>query len=122
MTEILLTEENAAQRLGVSPDEMRTMIRNGEIRALRVGDRMKIPETDLQEFLDQKRGRVTGDLTMAELRTLAEFKDHLIQALEDAGVQEKLQECVGVKGFRQQLLAALDHPEIRAKLGEIPHR
>ncbi|MDD1647599.1 MAG: helix-turn-helix domain-containing protein, partial [Methanomicrobiales archaeon] len=104
---------------GISPAAMRTMIRNGEIRALRVGGRMKIPAADLQAFLDQKEGRVTGDLTMAELRTLDEFKGHLIQALEDAGVQEKLQECVGGKGFRQQLLAALDHPEVRAKLGKV---
>ena len=119
MADELLSAGEAAKRLGVSPATMRTIIRNGEIRALRVGGRMKIPAADLQAFLDQKEGRVTGDLTMAELRTLDEFKDHLIQALEDAGVQEKLQECVGVKGFRQQLLAALDHPEVRAKLGKV---
>ena len=119
MADDLLTSGEAARRLGISPAAMRTMIRNGEIRALRVGGRMKIPAADLQAFLDQKEGRVTGDLTMAELRTLDEFKGHLIQALEDAGVQEKLQECVGVKGFRQQLLAALDHPEVRAKLGKV---
>jgi excisionase family DNA binding protein len=122
MANELLTAGEAARKLGVTPAAMKAMIRNGEIRALRVGGRMKVPAAELQTFLDQKEGRVTGDLTMAELRTLDEFRGHLIQALEDAGVQEKLQECVGGKGFRQQLLAALDHPEVRVKIGEIRGR
>jgi len=122
MADLLLSAGEAARRLGVSPATMRTMIRNGEIRTLRVGGRVKIPGGDLQPLLDQKQGRVTGDLAMAEVRALDEFKGNLIQALEDARVQEKLQECVGGKGFRQQLLAALDHPEIRARVAKIRNR
>jgi len=62
MTEILLTEEDAAQRLGVSPDEIEDHDpERGDQGGSGVGDRMKIPETDLQDSWTRNGGgsRVT---------------------------------------------------------------
>ena len=122
MVETLLSTKEAAARLGISLSAMRTMIKHGEIRALRRGNLMKVSEADLQTLLDQKRGRMEGDMTMSEVRALDEFKRHLIQALEDQGVKQSLQECIAGAPFREQFLEALDLPEVREKLASIRKR
>ncbi|MGA2935148.1 MAG: helix-turn-helix domain-containing protein [Methanomicrobiales archaeon] len=122
MPETLLSPKEAAGRLGVSVTTMRTMIRNGEIRTLRKGRLVKVSEADLQTLLDQKRGRMEGDMTMSEVRALDEFKRHLVQALEDKGVKQSLQECIGGAGFKEQFLEALDLPEIQEKLARVRKR
>lgn len=122
MAETLLSTKEAAARIGVSLSAMRTMIKNGEIRTLRRGNLVKVSEADLQALLDQKRGRMEGDMTMSEVRALDEFKRHLVQALEDKGVKQSLRECIGEAGFKEQFLEALDLPEVREKLASIRKR
>ncbi|MDD1663341.1 MAG: helix-turn-helix domain-containing protein [Methanomicrobiales archaeon] len=122
MPETLLSPKEAAGRLGVSLTTMRTMIRNGEIRTLRKGKLVQVSLADLQILVDQKRGRMAGDLTMSEERALDEFKRNLIQALEDKGVKQSLRECMGGAGFKDQFLEALDLPEVKEKLAEIRNR
>jgi excisionase family DNA binding protein len=119
MAEILISIKMAAERLGVSQATLRTMIRNGEIKALRKGRLVMVSEGDLKDLLDQKRGRMTGDMTMSEVRALDEFKEHLVQALEDEGVRQSLIRCIGRAGFREQFLESLDLPEVREKLAKI---
>jgi hypothetical protein len=63
-----------------------------------------------------------GDMTMSEVRALDEFKRHLVQALEDKGVKQSLQECIGGAGFKEQFLEALDLPEIQEKLARVRKR
>jgi len=122
MPETLLSTKEAAARLGISLPTLRTMIRNGEIRTLRRGNLVKVSEADLQTLLDQKRGRMEGDMTMSEARALDEFKRNLVQALEDEGVKQSLRECIGRAGFKGQFLEALDLPEVKEKLAKIRKR
>lgn len=119
MAEILISTKMAAERLGISQATLRTMIRNGEIKALRKGRLVMVSEADLADLLDQKRGRMPGDMTMSEFRALDEFKEHLVRALEDEEVRQSLVRCIGKAGFREQFLEALDLPEVREKLARI---
>jgi len=118
----LISPREAAGRLGVSLAAMQTMIRNGEIKALRKGRLVKVSEADLQDLLDQKKGRMAGDMTMPEIRSLDEFKENLVQALDDRVVKQALQRCIGGAGLRRQVLDALDSPEVREKLRKIQGR
>ncbi|MDD1669944.1 MAG: helix-turn-helix domain-containing protein, partial [Methanomicrobiales archaeon] len=86
----LISPREAAGRLGVSLAAMQTMIRNGEIKALRKGRLVKVSEADLQDLLDQKKGRMAGDMTMPEIRSLDEFKENLVRALDDRVVKQAL--------------------------------
>jgi excisionase family DNA binding protein len=122
MPETLISTKEAAGRLGVSLATIQTMIKNGEIKALRKGRLVKISEADLRVLLDQKQGRMEGDMSMSEIRSLDEFKQNLVRALEDKVVKQALQRCVGGTGFRDQLLNALDSPEVQAKLEKIRRR
>jgi excisionase family DNA binding protein len=114
-----VSTKDAAERLGIPLSALRTMIKNGEIKALRKGRLVRVSEAGLEDLLDQKRGRMTGDMTMSEIRALEEFKGHLVQALEDEGVRRSLIRCIGEAGFREQFLQALDLPEVREKLAKI---
>ncbi len=114
-----VSTREAAERLGVSPAAVRIMIRQGEVRAVRKGRLVKVAEADLQDLVDQKQGRMAGDMDMSEIRALDEFKRNLSQALEDEGIKQSLRECVAGTGFRDQLLGALDDPEIRERIRKI---
>ena len=118
----LISPREAAGRLGVSLAAMQTMIRNGEIKALRKGRLVKVSEADLQDLLDQKKGRMAGDMTMPEIRSLDEFKENLVRALDDRVVKQALQRCIGGAGLKRQVLDALDSPEVREKLRKIQGR
>jgi excisionase family DNA binding protein len=119
MPETFISMKEAAGRLGVSPAAMQTMIKHGEIKALRKGRLVKVSEADLETLLDQKRGRMEGDMTMSEIRSLDEFKQNLVRALDDRVVKQALQRCIGGAGFREQFLAALDTPEVKEKINRI---
>ena len=90
-----LPEREAAARLGVPPSALKAMIENGEIGAVKKGRTMMVPVSDVDDILGQKRGRMAGDMSMAEERTLDEFKRNLIQALDDQAVKQALQRCLG---------------------------
>jgi excisionase family DNA binding protein len=122
MAEKFVSTREAAERLGISLSTMRTMIRHGEIKALRKGRLVRVSEADLQDLLDQKEGRMAGDMDMSEIRALEEFKRNLSRALEDEGIKQSLRECVRGTGFREQLLEALDLPEVQEKLAGIRRR
>jgi excisionase family DNA binding protein len=119
MAEKLISTKEAAERLGVSLPALRTMIRNGEIRAIRKGRLLMVSDGDLRDLLDQKRGRMAGDMTMSEMRALDEFKENLVQALDDKVVKQALQRCIGGAGLREQVLEALDSPDVQKKLMKI---
>jgi len=122
MTGKFLPPREAAARLGVPLSVLKGMIRNGEITAVRKGGTMMISVADLDELLEQKHGRMAGDLAMSEVRALDEFKQNLVQALDDKVVKQALQRCIGGAGFRDQLLTALDLPEVQEKLSALPKK
>lgn len=55
MVEKLYSPEEAANLLGVSLRTMRTIIKNGEIRHVRIGRLVKISDGDLQKFIDNNK-------------------------------------------------------------------
>jgi len=122
MTGKFLPPREAAARLGVPLSVLKGMIRNGEITAVRKGGTMMISVADLDELLEQKHGRMAGDLAMSEVRALDEFKQNLVQALDDKVVKQALQRCISGAGFRDQLIAALDLPEVQEKLSALPKK
>jgi hypothetical protein len=65
---------------------------------------------------------MAGDLTVPEVRSLDEFKQNLVRALDDTVVKQALQRCIGGPGFRDQFLEALDLPEVQEKLAGIRKR
>jgi excisionase family DNA binding protein len=119
MAEKFVSTKEAAERLGITPTSLRTMIKHGEIKALRKGRLAVVSEADLRTLLDQKQGRMEGDMAMSEIRALEEFKENLVLALEDKVVKQALQRCIGGAGFKKQFLEALDAPEVREKLTRI---
>ena len=90
-----LPEREAAARLGVPPSMLKAMIKNDEIGSVKKGRTMMVPVSAIDELLSQRRGRLAGDLSMAEERSLDEFKKNLIQALDDQVVKQALQRCLG---------------------------
>ena len=52
MVERLLTPEEAADRLAVSPKSIREWLRRGKLRGVRAGRLWRIRERDLEAFLD----------------------------------------------------------------------
>ncbi len=114
-----LPEREAAARLGVPPSMLKAMIKNGEIGAVKKGPLMMVSVSDIDDLLDQKQGRMAGDMTMPEVRSLDEFKQNLVRALDDTVVKQALQRCIGGPGFREQFLQALDLPEVKEKLSKI---
>jgi excisionase family DNA binding protein len=122
MTGKFLPEREAAARLGVPVSVLRGMISNGEITAVRKGRTMVISVEDLDDLIAQRHGRMTGDLAMPEVRSIEEFRVNLVRALDDTVVKQALQRCVGGAGFRDQLLKALDDPGVQEKLAGIRKR
>lgn len=55
MTEKLLTPEEAAERLSVSPKGVKNWLRQGKLRGLKVGRLWRISESDLSAFLAASR-------------------------------------------------------------------
>lgn len=53
--ERLLTPEEAARRLSVSPKGVKNWLRQGKLRGLKVGRLWRITESDLRAFVDQAR-------------------------------------------------------------------
>jgi len=114
-----LAEREAAARLGVPPSTLKAMVRNGEIGAVKKGRVTMVPVSDIDEFLDQREGRMAGDLTMSEVRSLDEFKENLVRALEDRVVKQALQQCMAGAAIQRQVMNALDTPEVQAKIARI---
>jgi len=119
MTGKFLPPREAAARLGVPPSTMQAMIKNGEVAAVRKGGTMMVSVEDLDSLLEQKHGRMTGDLAMPEVRALDEFRQNLVLALEDKVVKQALRQCIGGAGFRDQVLRALDDPAVKEKVAGI---
>lgn len=53
----LLTTEEVARRLRVSPGAVRAWLRSGQLRGVRAGRRWRIREADLEEYLRQNTPR-----------------------------------------------------------------
>ena len=101
---------------------LKAMIRNGEIGAVKKGRTMVVSVADIDDFLGQKEGRMTGDMAMPEVRAQEEFRENLVRALNDEVVKQALRRCVGGAGFRDQLLDALDDSGVREKVSAIRKR
>jgi len=50
----LLSVEEVAERLGVTPDTIRHWIRTKALIAIRLGNKYKIRESELNRFLDER--------------------------------------------------------------------
>lgn len=61
MTERLLTPEEAAERLAVSPKGVKNWLRQGLLRGLKVGRLWRISEGDLSAFIAASRVRGRKD-------------------------------------------------------------
>jgi len=49
----LLTPDEVAQRLGITPNTVRIYLREGRIKALKVGKLWRVRESDLQKHIEQ---------------------------------------------------------------------
>ena len=54
MNEKLLSVEEVAERLGVTPDTIRHYIRTHQLTAIRIGNKYRIKESELNRFLDER--------------------------------------------------------------------
>jgi len=52
----LLTPEEAADRLNVSPMTVRKWLRSGKLRGVKVSVLWRVRESDLDAFIEEKRG------------------------------------------------------------------
>lgn len=52
----LLTPEQAAERLNVSPVTVRKWLRSGKLRGVKVSVLWRVKESDLNAFIEEKRG------------------------------------------------------------------
>jgi len=48
----LLTPDEVAQRLGITPNTVRIYLREGRIKALKVGKLWRVRESDLQKHIE----------------------------------------------------------------------
>lgn len=53
MTERLMTPEQAADRLAVSPKTLRDWLRRGQLRGVKVGRLWRVREADLEAFIQE---------------------------------------------------------------------
>jgi len=49
----LLTPDEVAQRLGITPNTVRIYLREGRIKALKVGKLWRVRESDLQKHIEE---------------------------------------------------------------------
>lgn len=94
MTETLLTTQQAAQRLDVRVDTVQRYLRQGKIRAIRLGKFWRIPESALQTFTfnQQKPAQKTTATRMQEFLKLADELRPLI--LSGVGVDFDVQTAI----------------------------
>jgi excisionase family DNA binding protein len=57
--QLLLTVDEAAQRLGVGRSTMYGLILDGAVESVRIGRLRRVPADALPRYLDQLRGRLT---------------------------------------------------------------
>jgi excisionase family DNA binding protein len=53
MSDNLLTPKQVAERLRVSPDTVKRMLRNGEMPGFRLGGQWRIPEDKFEEWIQK---------------------------------------------------------------------
>jgi excisionase family DNA binding protein len=64
--EKLYTPEEAAKFLAVNPNTVRTWLREGQIKGVKLGGRIwRISEEDLKDFINQNRGSVAARLNIS---------------------------------------------------------
>ena len=51
---LLLSPEEVAEALGIGPTSARGMIRDGELRGLRVGRLVKVPVSELEAYIERR--------------------------------------------------------------------
>lgn len=51
----MLSVREAAERLSTSVSTVRRLVKRGELSALKVGFRLKIPEAEIQRYLKEQR-------------------------------------------------------------------
>lgn len=58
----LLSRQQAAKRMGISPSTLIKLINKGEIGVIKLGERDKIPQRELIRFLDENTVRSNREL------------------------------------------------------------
>ncbi len=93
MAERFLTSVQASQLLGINPDTMRRYLREGKVRALRLGRDWKIPESSLSDLARggrlAKGGKPIADTSAptasdqaAKMRAFLQLADELRPMIE----------------------------------------
>ncbi len=58
MSENLLTPEEAAERMAVSPKTLRDWLRSGELRGVKVGKLWRVRPADLEAFIHEPASKL----------------------------------------------------------------
>jgi excisionase family DNA binding protein len=61
-TKLLLTRREAGEALGVSVDMIARLIQRGELRHVRIGRSVLIPEVDLRTLIERLAGSARADI------------------------------------------------------------
>jgi excisionase family DNA binding protein len=72
----LLSVEQAAELLGISPWTVRSYIRQGKLRAVRIGRRVLLEEAELARFVERSRAA----LNVEPLPTVAQAMEEIRNA------------------------------------------
>jgi excisionase family DNA binding protein len=113
MSEKFLTSVQASQLLGVNPDTMRRYLREGKVRALRLGRDWKIPESSLRDLA--RGGRLAkGGKPIANIPT-PKIKRNPLATASGKAPHATGSHAVARNQRAQAILAGLDSDDPRTR-------
>lgn len=123
MTERLLNPEEIANRLAIKPATVRSWLRSGKLKGIKVGQRVwRISEAEFRRFLSEK-GYIyqdfnnTGELKVAESEAYElDMLDDLIKDLETLSPQNKKRVFKIIKELKGMEMNHTDSHELPAYL------
>ncbi|MBX6378522.1 MAG: helix-turn-helix domain-containing protein [Clostridia bacterium] len=95
MDERLLTVEETAERLAVSPRSVRAWLRTGELRGVKVRNLWRVPESAIDEFLEhpqERRVSRRGEEDEEDREWLDAAAEEMAKALEETERDVPLEE------------------------------
>lgn len=72
----LLSPEQAAEAINVTPAAIREWLRTGELQGLKAGRLWRIRKNDLENFLKQKEVGITPEKAIEAVKNTVEFSDN----------------------------------------------
>ena len=83
MTEKLFSPEEVAEQLGVTPNTVRTWLRDGSLKGIKLGKKIwRVNETELQEFLNRE-AKLESRVEKSEVKFSEEDLKAVRRGLED---------------------------------------